>query len=638
MTASRWLGTALAAATGLWFVVWLASPLPELWRTAAIDIGWSAVCLIAGISALYAAGRPELRTARNSMLLLGAGAMAWGAGQAIWTWFELVEGEVPYPSLADVGFVAAVALLGLAVLCWPRADHVWRSGELVDGALMVAAVLLASYVFVIEPIVGNGVDGWAGVLLIVYPLADALLLGVILVGVTMHTFLQPGRLLVLALGLVALVVADTFFAVAGESYWTGLAAWDAGWTLAFALVGAAALLPHSFSERFRLPTSAGPIAVIALLTAAGAMQEVHELQTVPARQAVAPILMLAIFVGLALRYVVVARGRLQKAERLEELRDRLEREYRILEATIEASRTGMCLYDSDGRAIVRNAAWGQLLGAEADLSGRWAAIAADQDVRFATREGRSLVLAARPLASGETLITVDDVTDGEREREARDRFLAEVVGAQDLEARRIAEVLHDDVVQRLTALGMRIELAALRTGQDSLLELAREAGGVTASIRRLLIELHPAVLESQGLGPAIDAAAASLRSIGVTVEVDDLDVRLSPELEALAYRLVQEAFANVLKHARAERVKVSLDAADGYLRCEVADDGAGFDPKDAATAVNRGSLGLHLVRERIELIGGRFRLESAPEAGARFTFELPLASKAAEREPAEVAA
>jgi signal transduction histidine kinase len=185
---------------------------------------------------------------------------------------------------------------------------------------------------------------------------------------------------------------------------------------------------------------------------------------------------------------------------------------------------------------------------------------------------------------------------------------------------------------------MRVELAALRTGEDSLLELAREAGGVTASIRRLLIELHPAVLESQGLGAAIDAAAGSLRAIGVTVDVDELDVRLAPDLEALAYRLVQEAFANVLKHARAQHVTVSLDARDGYLRCEVADDGAGCDPSEAATAVNRGSLGLHLVRERIELVGGRFRLESGPEAGARFTFELPLMPATVERRHAEVAA
>jgi signal transduction histidine kinase len=185
---------------------------------------------------------------------------------------------------------------------------------------------------------------------------------------------------------------------------------------------------------------------------------------------------------------------------------------------------------------------------------------------------------------------------------------------------------------------MRVELAALRTGQDSLFELAREAGAVTASIRRLLIELHPAVLESQGLGPAIDAAAGTLRSVGVMVEVDELDARLSPEREALAYRLVQEAFANVLKHARAARVDVSLAVEDGFLRCDVADDGAGFVPGEAATAVHRGLLGLHLVRERIELAGGRFALESAPGEGTRFTFELPLGVPEADRETAEAMA
>jgi signal transduction histidine kinase len=639
VTASRALTVALGAVTGLWFAFWVATPLPELWRTAALDIGWSAVCFAAGAAAIYAARRPAQRPLRTPMLLLAAGAIAWGMGQAVWTWYELVVGEVPFPSFADAGYVASTLLLAVAVIAWPRGSHRWKAGELADGLLMVGAVLLASYVFVIEPIIANGVNGLSGVLLIAYPLADALLLGVILVGVSLNTFLQAGRLLVVALGLVALVAADTFFALAPDSYWTnwsGLVPWDAGWTLAFALVGAAALMPDSWSERFRLPTSAGPLAVIALLAAAGAMQEFHELTHVPQRQAAAAILMLVIFVALALRYVVAARARLLRTERLEQMQASLEQEYRTLEATIEASRTGMCLYDAEGRAIVRNAAWGELLGAEADSSARWAELAAT--VRLTTPEGRSLTVSSRSVSTDQTLVTVDDVTDEERERETRDRFLAKMVGAQELEARRIAEVLHDDVVQRLTALGMRVELAALRTGDDSLLELAREAGGVTASIRRLLIELHPAVLESQGLGAAIDAAAGSLRSVGVIVEVDELDVRLTPELEALAYRIVQEAFANALKHAAATRVTVKLHAEDGFLRCEVADDGSGFAEDDAADAVLHGSLGLHLVRERIELAGGRFDVHSAPGEGTRFTFEVPVAAQPADAEPVEGAA
>jgi signal transduction histidine kinase len=625
MTATRALGSALAAATALWFAFWLATPLPEAWRIAGMDIGWIVVALLGGAAAFAASLRPEQRETRTALRFLGAGSVAWGGGQAVWTWYELATGTVPYPSLADIGYIAALPLLALGVLLWPRAQRTWRPGDVADGLLMVGAVTLASYVFVVEPIVGNGIHTTTDLLLVAYPIADALLLGVILVGLTLHSFLQPGRLLVLASGLVALVAADTLFALEGEAYLVGIAPYDAGWTIGFALIGLAALAPARISDRFRLPGSAGPIGVIGLLTAGGVMLEIHEIQAAPPRQAVGTVLMLVLFVALALRYVVVARGGALKAAHLEDARASLEHEYRVLEATIEASRTGMCLYDSDGRAIVRNHAWGRLLGDEADLSGRWAAIAAEAGVRVATADGRSLFLVARSLASGERLVTVDDVTDEEREREARDRLLAEVVGAQDLEARRIAEVLHDDVVQRLTALGMRVELAALRTGEDSLLELAREAGAVTASIRRLLIELHPAVLESQGLGPALDAAAGTLRSIGVAVHVDELDARLSPELEALAYRLVQEAFANVLKHARAERVDVSLSVEDGVLRCAVADDGAGFDPLGAATAaIRRGSLGLHLVRERIELAGGRFDLESTPGGGTRFTFELPV--------------
>lgn len=208
----------------------------------------------------------------------------------------------------------------------------------------------------------------------------------------------------------------------------------------------------------------------------------------------------------------------------------------------------------------------------------------------------------------------------ERERATRDRFLAEVVRAQDLEARRIAELLHDDAVQRLTALGLRLELAAMRSGEQSLKELATEAGAVTASIRRLLVDLHPAVLETRGIAAAVDGAAESLRAAGVEVAVGPLDLRLVPEHEHLAYRLVQEALANALAHADASRVEVVFEADSGTFRCRVDDDGRGF----AAGAVAEQSMGLHLARERIDLAGGAFAIGARKAGGTSFSFELPL--------------
>jgi signal transduction histidine kinase len=97
-----------------------------------------------------------------------------------------------------------------------------------------------------------------------------------------------------------------------------------------------------------------------------------------------------------------------------------------------------------------------------------------------------------------------------------------------------------------------------------------------------------------------------------------------PEHEHLAYRLVQEAFANTLAHAGASRVTVSFESDGAAFRCRVEDDGRGVDTSAVHDAVANGSMGLHLVRERIELAGGAFALGTRDGGGTSFSFELPL--------------
>jgi signal transduction histidine kinase len=206
----------------------------------------------------------------------------------------------------------------------------------------------------------------------------------------------------------------------------------------------------------------------------------------------------------------------------------------------------------------------------------------------------------------------------------RDRFLVELVNAQEIEARRIADLLHDDVVQQLTALGFRLELEAQRHELPRLTELARDASSITASIRRLLVQLHPVILDSQGLGPAIDVVAEGLRERGVDVRVSAFPHRLPRELEALTYRLVQEALDNVQRHSHARYAEVELRVEDGILRGRVTDTGAGMAVADGST----GGLGLHVARERVELAGGRFAVHAQPGHGTDMTFELPLPESA----------
>src|SRR5213079_2699662 len=129
-----------------------------------------------------------------------------------------------------------------------------------------------------------------------------------------------------------------------------------------------------------------------------------------------------------------------------------------------------------------------------------------------------------------------------------------------------------------------LELDAMRSGNEHLVGFARDTNAISRSIRRLVVDLHPAVLESRGLAPAVDMAAQPLREAGVTVDVDELPLRIEPQLERLCYRLVQEALANVLAHADAEHVDVTLALRNGSLHCEVLDDGRGIDPRRAGAA------------------------------------------------------
>ncbi len=101
------------------------------------------------------------------------------------------------------------------------------------------------------------------------------------------------------------------------------------------------------------------------------------------------------------------------------------------------------------------------------------------------------------------------------------------------------------------------------------------------------------------------------------------ETRVSHELEAIAYRVAHEALTNVAKHAGASRVDVTI-TVDEVLRCEIRDDGLGFDDSLVDSALSRGSLGLHIARERIERSGGTLLVRSAAGEGTTLGFELAL--------------
>jgi signal transduction histidine kinase len=214
---------------------------------------------------------------------------------------------------------------------------------------------------------------------------------------------------------------------------------------------------------------------------------------------------------------------------------------------------------------------------------------------------------------------------------AEDR-LRRTMETSERERRYWARELHDETLQGLGAIRLVLGSALRRGTPEALTEAVNEAIeeliGEIDKLRALITELRPAALDQLGLSAAIEELAersATTGGIEVHGEVslpqgeDGAGGRLSPDLESTVYRLVQEALTNVVKHARAERADVEVTVEHDLVAIEVRDDGVGFDP-----ALTRPGFGLVGMRERLELVGGRVDISSAPGRGTRVHAELPL--------------
>jgi signal transduction histidine kinase len=501
------------------------------WALTVENVGLFAVTLAGAAAGLVAWRDPRQGATRRPFLFLGLGSFAWGIGQAAWTIYTLRGVEIPFPSLADVGYLASLPFFAAGIVLWPRRHRLWTGSAVFDAMLAVGLAALLSYKYALEPILQAGLHSstdWFG---LAYPLGDFLVVTVVVGGLLLDGWAEHGRLSVVGAGLLCLAAADTIFALdVGDG--TLLATFDPMWAVPFGLLAVASTLPRRWpSSKLRGVSGFGVPFVVTVLV--GLVAGVHGV-----------------------------------GEVLEE-----------------------------GWAGVEDFGFAGLLVLVAARALYTARMSDHQTERLRTAERELL-----------------------RAQASRDRFLVELVNAQEIEARKIADLLHDEVVQQLTALGFRLELEAQRHQLPKLTELAHEGSAITASIRRLLVELHPAVLESQGLGPAIDAVAEGLRERGVDVRVSPFPHRLPRELETLTYRLVQEALGNVQRHSHALYAEVEVTLADGTLRARISDTGSGTLPDRAG----EDGLGLQVARERVELAGGRFLAVARPGNGTDVMFELPL--------------
>lgn len=223
-------------------------------------------------------------------------------------------------------------------------------------------------------------------------------------------------------------------------------------------------------------------------------------------------------------------------------------------------------------------------------------------------------------------------------QEEREHLLQRAIDASEHERRRIAQDLHDGVVQDLA--GVSYSLAAMGRrdrdrdsvgptdpGNDAEL-IDASAATVRASVealRTLLVELYPPNLEQEGLAPALDDLLARVRSRGIDATLHaPQEVELPLSSTRLVYRVTQEALRNVVTHAGATSAQVSVVHDGGRVRLTVRDDGIGFDIDRARAAAADGHLGLLGLSDLAEQAGGTLHISSAPGQGTTVDLEVPV--------------
>ncbi len=226
-----------------------------------------------------------------------------------------------------------------------------------------------------------------------------------------------------------------------------------------------------------------------------------------------------------------------------------------------------------------------------------------------------------------------DITETRRREERLRMLAARLAEVEEEERGHLARELHDQVGQALTAVSLSVGIARNRlhsAGETDSTERLDDAlaqlTDVSRSIRDVMTELRPAILDDYGIVAALEwytEAFSGRAGLPAEVVAGDPDLRLDPAAETALFRIAQEALTNAAKHAGAGRVVVSVEATDGTVRLEVRDDGCGFEAPEGYPRGTDGGWGLAIMRERAAAVGGTLSVDSSPGQGTMVVVELP---------------
>ncbi|QZY30306.1 PAS domain-containing sensor histidine kinase [Nocardioides coralli] len=581
---------------------------------------------------------------------------------------------VPYPSVADAAWLGSGIVLGLVL--WrllrdtaPR-DSRAKTLDALLGSLAVAAVAIALLTETVLLGPRPGVPAAALLTNLSYPVLDVALM--ILLGALLAA--THGRAsaadLAIGAGILAIAVVDTVFVVqvATGTFRPG------SWLGAVSLLGTALVAGSGWVRDHRAPPAAGARAGLLLPSALGMLC----LLTLVYGAASAPQFLANLVAALGVVVAVVrVRGALTRdreevnaalaAQQLELVRFR---------SLVEASGDLVALAEPDGRLVYMNPAGRTLVGLdpEVDITSMTVPDFLTPESREGWRNVRQQGVMDRGVVRGETTLQHQQggepvpvavtsflvrhpVTDapwliGTVQKDIADRVAAEralqkladersvllshLVQAQEDERARIAADVHDDSVQALAAVELRLATLGrqLQSEDPSPAELEEAlhtirglAGGATERLRHLLFDLESPARRTD-LVSALEEAAAYVFGTSVAWSVaaqGDLD--LPAATRVTVYRIVKEALVNVGKHAAASRVLIHLWRDAEGLVATVADDGRGFDPRGEPDLP--GHLGLPAMRDRAMVAGGRLEVDSRPGDGTTVRLWLPPGDGAA---------
>src|SRR5258706_13867152 len=207
-----------------------------------------------------------------------------------------------------------------------------------------------------------------------------------------------------------------------------------------------------------------------------------------------------------------------------------------------------------------------------------------------------------------------------------------IVNAQEAERQRLSRQMHDGPAQALsnfilqTEIAMRLVDVDATQAREELNNLKASAMSTFQKVRNFIFELRPMMLDDLGLAPTIKRDADPFKEqtgMDINVTVSGQERRMESYIEVMIFRALQELLGNASRHSQASMLKVLVDISDNSVKVNVDDNGKGFDPE----ILKQGnSLGLNLIRDRVEMLGGTFELDSVIGKGTRVTFTVPAGS------------